>query len=602
MNHSEVTVLEFPGVLWCIYGPTTETARHQISRSVSQSSSGVDRVVFEERFSEGHFRGQLESMEQDQPVAIVDSATYSEANDFGLLVSSTRMELSRGATAVAWNDQQLTPELRAIGLLRGGQLPSVVAMRRVWLACARGGFLDGIDLQVKVLEQLEGFVIIDLPRRPGYRTNGAAFEDLSSAAATLPSAAAIRMLCRLTVAGAPGWVGNAEAVLDILLRVAIRDVTSTKLPLAEVLVESAHFFQPASAKLSTRSREVIQVARLGDAQRLLDILRLRVVVAGHDLKFIEFALTYLPVTVEVRLDKWVGEKRHDPAASKALVNWADVIWVEWLAYCARWYSQNKSDRQVLIIRQHRYELLRDAADDIEYSRVDAVVAIAVHTMEALHERFGIPRSKLRVIPNIYESDRYRKADPDDGDRQFRIALVGSVPRLKGLHRSLEILSRLRTTDDRYTLTIFGRRPEELPWVIAVPDEAAYFEACQQFVLDNGLEDAVSYAGWVDIREELCEYGYVLSTSDLEGSHVSPGEAFLSGNLGVFLKWRGVEYIYPEEFGFSSPGDMAKYIESKPLSDEKVQRSMALVGDMLSSQQGVRSFLTSVQSIIRTTPA
>ncbi|MFA4930229.1 MAG: hypothetical protein WC558_17065, partial [Patulibacter sp.] len=310
-----------------------------------------------------------------------------------------------------------------------------------------------------------------------------------------------------------------------------------------------------------------------------------------------FVYDYLPASVTLREDRWTGEKKHDVEHSKSLAEWADVIWVEWLAFSALWYSKAVRDDQVMIVRQHRYELLRDMGESIDYSRVSAVVAIAVHTMEGVHERFAVPRDKLRLIPNIYEADRYVVASADQRDRQFRLALVGSIPRLKGLHRAIEVIQRLRAMDSRYSLTIFGKRPEDLPWILSKSGEAEYFEACDQFVRSAGLEGAIRYAGWADIRQELHRYGYVLSTSDLEGSHVSPGEAFLTGNAGLYLRWRGAEYIYPSEFGFDSPATMAEYIASEPLFDRAVQKQITETASQLAEEQGIAVFLSTVQSII-----
>lgn len=69
------------------------------------------------------------------------------------------------------------------------------------------------------------------------------------------------------------------------------------------------------------------------------------------------------------------------------------------------------------------------------------------------------------------------------------------------------------------------------------------------------------AGWVDTKQATKDFGFVLSTSEHEGSHVGPGEAFCAGNQGVFLPWRGVEYVYPERFVFETPSAIADHIRA-----------------------------------------
>ena len=70
---------------------------------------------------------------------------------------------------------------------------------------------------------------------------------------------------------------------------------------------------------------------------------LRVVIAGHDLKFFTqlVALLRLRPGVEVRLDQWAALGEHDPAVSQELAEWADVVICEWCGPNAIWYSRHK---------------------------------------------------------------------------------------------------------------------------------------------------------------------------------------------------------------------------------------------------------------------
>lgn len=478
--------------------------------------------------------------------------------------------------------------------------PRAVTTAQHWTAALaespdRGGLSEALFEQIEDISVLPGF---DAPS-DGAFAQADMVRDAQEPGRLL---SIIRRAARRRAAGMPGWEAAHSMAIEAALTLALRLPSLDREELAEGLVAIADRGPLASeAALSNRARAIVVAARQADRQTLSELLQLRVLVVGHDLKFIDFLYEYLPDSVVVREDRWTGEKKHDVKLSRELVAWADVVWVEWLAYSAQWYSRMVRNDQVLIVRQHRYELLRDAGEGVDYSRVAAVVAIAVHTLEGVRERFGVDRGKLRLVPNIYEADRYARADELDADRQFKLALVGSVPRLKGLHRAIEVLERLRREDARYTLTIFGKSPEELPWVLANPDEGWYYRACANYIEERGLDSAITYAGWSDLRQELRNFGYVLSTSDLEGSHVSPGEAFLAGNIGVYLRWRGSNFIYPEEFGFGSPAQMSSFIGRAPLFDDAVMRSVARTRELLAQEQGVAAFLSNVHALVLEQP-
>ncbi|MBD4478209.1 glycosyl transferase, partial [Xanthomonas citri pv. citri] len=71
--------------------------------------------------------------------------------------------------------------------------------------------------------------------------------------------------------------------------------------------------------------------------------RIRVVLAGHDLKFAGELVDLLrdDPGVELRIDHWQGLHRHDEAASRRLVEWADVVVCEWAGPNAVWYARHK---------------------------------------------------------------------------------------------------------------------------------------------------------------------------------------------------------------------------------------------------------------------
>lgn len=342
---------------------------------------------------------------------------------------------------------------------------------------------------------------------------------------------------------------------------------------------------------------IVEALQEEDLGKLAGELRLTVLVSGHDLKFVRYVYPSLPEKIRITEDVWALERARGAAPPSPSLEEADIVWVEWLAGAAVWYSKRVKKHQPLIIRQHRYEILRDYGEDVRYENVAALIAIAVHTYEGVIERFPVERSKVRILPNIYIPDRYRQAAKTDRDRFFNLALVGSVPRLKGLHRAIELLRELRGEDQRYRLSVFGKTPEDLPWVLSNEDEAAYYRYCNGLIADYGLSEYIDWKGWADLSEELADYGFVLSVSDLEGSHVSPGEAYLAGNAGVYLKWRGAEYIYPAYFGFETLEEMAAFILNAEADAEEMAEEITAEAKRLAAEQGPEAFLRGIEKIV-----
>jgi glycosyltransferase involved in cell wall biosynthesis len=308
-----------------------------------------------------------------------------------------------------------------------------------------------------------------------------------------------------------------------------------------------------------RVRETLSVLRTGNTVEIRANVRPRMLIAGFDLKFILGAVPALEEHFEVRIDAWSGHDAHDEAKSREHLEWADVIFCEWLLGNAVWYAKHKRSHQRLVVRMHAFELRRDFGHQINQAAVDAFFSVSVHTTEDMIRTFGFDRVKVRFIPNFIDMRRYVQAS--DPDRVYNLGLVGSLPKLKGLMRALQLLRSLVLQDARYNLTIYGKRPDELPWVSRDPEESAYYTACERYVADNNLQGHVKHAGWVDTGEEMARVGFVLSLSDHESFHVAPGEAFAAGNQALFLPWRGVEFLYPQRYIHDDIYSMRDYILS-----------------------------------------
>lgn len=309
--------------------------------------------------------------------------------------------------------------------------------------------------------------------------------------------------------------------------------------------------------IDSRYLPVVQSARDGKFDEFIASTRLRMLIAGHDLKFVKILEPFFRRHFDVEYDKWDGHTVHSEMKSEYLLGWADFVWVEWLLGASVWYATHLRSDQRMVVRTHRSEMAADYGLQIDQTKVSKFIAIAPHCLGDFSDRFDIPRSKFSLIPNPFDVDAYEKVD--NRDVRYRIGMIGIVPSLKGFHRAIELIARLREVDDRYQLHIYGKQPEDYGWVMASGRARTYYESCRTTISELGLESSIVEEGWVDTRTSLKNVGFVVSLSDYEGMQVAPGEAYCAGAQGLFRSWRGVEYCYPGEFIFDDVEAMALHI-------------------------------------------
>lgn len=395
---------------------------------------------------------------------------------------------------------------------------------------------------------------------------------------------------------------HGDRTVNYALRLIIRYHDRDKIADEDLEIFS-NFFQRNAAILSgitfkdPHVKEMVSTLATAEPAAFWSLVKPRLLIAGHDLKFIKPAIPLLRQRYQIRIDEWPTEVIHNARQSSEMLAWADFVWVEWLTAAAVWYADRIKPTQDLIVRMHRYELGRSYGDRIRQSAVSTFVAIAPHCLEDMIERFSFDRVKVRFIPNFYFVDKYEKADPRDESRIFRLAMIGAVPQRKGYLQALELLARLRSIDKRFTLSVLGKQPSDFPWVANDPLEQAYFSSCEDFIQRSDLEAAVEHRGWSNTLTTSREFGFVLSMSEHEGSHVGPGEAFCAGNQGVFLPWRGVEYVYPESAVFSDVSVMAEYILA--MRDPAAFNEAALSGQRyMRENYDVDLFVNRVHELLR----
>jgi glycosyltransferase involved in cell wall biosynthesis len=286
-----------------------------------------------------------------------------------------------------------------------------------------------------------------------------------------------------------------------------------------------------------------------------------VLVAGHDLKFLtELIASFRRAGYSVLVDPWESHTGHDEKRSLRLLREADTVVCEWCLGNAVWYSRHVGSGQKLLVRFHRQELETGHPEAVDWSRVDTLVFIAPQVQADAVEAFPSMRAaRPRFIWNYVNAAELDR--PKHPAAAHTLGLVGMVPQLKRLDRALDILERVVRVDESFTLRIKGKRAADYAWMAKRPNELAYFEAQEERIRQSPLlQGRVHFdPHGSDMPEWYRGIGYILSVSDVEGSHVAVSEAMASGAIPVITGWRGAEDLYPREHCYTSVDEAAEQL-------------------------------------------
>jgi glycosyltransferase involved in cell wall biosynthesis len=277
---------------------------------------------------------------------------------------------------------------------------------------------------------------------------------------------------------------------------------------------------------------------------------LKVAVASHDNKFLRRALDALrrDPRFEIREDNWLGLRRNDPAASEACLRWADLVFCEWCAGAAVWYSRRVAPSQSCIVRLHRVELFEDDPRAVDFSRVDRLVVVNDWFAAESARRFGVDPARIDVLPQYVDWAALNRVKHPWAEKT--LGLVG----INGFHhkrpdRALDVLEALLDRDPAWRLRVRTVMPWDISWIWRRDDERAAFRGLFRRIVDSPrLRDAVLFdPPGPDMAEWYRHIGFILSASDTEGCHTAVAEAMASGAPPAINAWPGAASVYPAEF-------------------------------------------------------
>jgi glycosyltransferase involved in cell wall biosynthesis len=315
--------------------------------------------------------------------------------------------------------------------------------------------------------------------------------------------------------------------------------------------------------------------------------RLRVAIAGHDLKFFTQLIDYfrLQPDLEVRVDHWRSLGEHDESVSRELADWADVVVCEWCTPNAVWYSRHKRRSARMIVRLHRFELYSPYPAQVKIGNVDTVICVSDYYARLTREKTGWPAAKIVTVPNALDVLQFDRPKLDGA--RFHLGMTSMVPMRKRLDLALDVLEELRRDDDRYQLSVKSGMPWELWWVWQHQSERSqYFDAFRRVQRSPLLRDAVVFDdGGPDVPAWLRRIGFILSVSDDESFHMAPAEGMASRAVPAIRHWPGAETIYDARWIGENPAELAASIAALSSADAWEAARQAAHQDVLAWDLG-----------------
>lgn len=271
-----------------------------------------------------------------------------------------------------------------------------------------------------------------------------------------------------------------------------------------------------------------------------------------------------------------------------LMDWADIVLAEWCNIPAIWLSRALDEKKKLVVRLHSYEAFTFHPYFMNWGGVDGIIYVSDPIRQIMNAKHGERLAAVRQItlPNVrkYPTNPATKV-PED--RSFVLGLAGYNSANKNPIMALEILKKLRSHDPRWHLKLVGYPWPEKPNLF----EANYRDRFFDQLKDESISSAVSVQPFVDEMYDWCRsIGFMLSTSDREGTHETIVEGMSVGAVPIIRNWPmvapfgGPKAVYPylSHLMFDHIEDAVEIILNQNASfTEAANGAMSLYEDHLS---------------------
>jgi len=158
-----------------------------------------------------------------------------------------------------------------------------------------------------------------------------------------------------------------------------------------------------------------------------------------------------------------------------------------------------------------------------------------------------------LIYNYVKSDMFNNIEKC-ADNIYNIGIMGILPKIKRLDIAIDIIEYLIKKNNKYKLHVLGKNYKEWIGTSTKTDEIKYYENIYNRIKISNLENNIIFENHIPNPELwFKKIGYILSTSDIEGSHQAVAEGMATGSIpfiyGKALHTYKLDMIYPKKYCF-----------------------------------------------------
>ena len=287
----------------------------------------------------------------------------------------------------------------------------------------------------------------------------------------------------------------------------------------------------------------------------------------------EKAFKNLAITFRRKQDINKENRRYTSGFFDKCYEESDVIIVDWLNHNTNWVLENASADKKVIVRVHSYEVLSFFPATINFGRIDGLIFISPGIRDMFLEMWGwlLPdnmpttvidniRCKKRVCPESSTSASIAGRGKTIGMMQYALPV-------KDFRFALEVFKHVYEKDSEFKLLLCGQALTE----IKSAENALLLQEIN--ALPEGVVEELGYV--TDVDSFFRKVGYMLSTSEREGSHESIIEGMAYGCIPVVRNWPllapfdGAKRAFPMCDVVETPAEAAEAILSASLDYKKV---------------------------------
>lgn len=241
------------------------------------------------------------------------------------------------------------------------------------------------------------------------------------------------------------------------------------------------------------------------------------------------------------------------------MKWADICWFEWCDELIIYGSGlDVARKKKVICRLHSYEAFLDYPEKVKWTNVDNIIFDVAHIRDVVLSSVHIDNEKISLIPVGVNTKKYEFKNRSNG---YNVAYVGYINYKKGPMFLIQLINELVKKDSRYKLYIGGTFQDKR--------DVLYFE---QMIKELRLENNLILEGWVDdVNKWLESKDYIVSTSLLEGQHLSVMEGMCKGIKPIIHNFVGAKQVYNEKYVWNTFDEAVEMIREKEYNSAEYRK-------------------------------